>query len=143
MHKKWEWIIRGLLIFGGCYLIFDGLLHLLGIKLSSVKDWSEPAIAYASLINMLYGSFAFLAALFSFIIQKDLKKYKSLAVASSIWATFHGVLLLFLIWTNNYQIIFQNSPSLLVWLPIYREYLTINAVLLFTYSISVYFWQKS
>ncbi len=143
MHKKVEKILRFLLIFGGCYFVFDGLLHISGIKLSSVDSWPEGALGYANLINSIYASFVFLAAAFIFVIQKDLSKYKSLVVATGVWALFHALLLLFLVWSNNYQQIFQNSPSLLVWLPIYREYLTMNSVLLVIYSITVYFWYKS
>lgn len=142
MHKRLEKVLKVLLIFGGCYFIFDGLLHFLGIKLQSVQSWPESAIEYANLINIIYASFIFLAAIFIFVIQKDIQKYKNLIVLSSIWALFHGLLLIFLVWSNDYQHIFQNYPSLLVWLPVYREYLTINAILLFVYSVVVYFWSK-
>lgn len=131
-----------MLIFGGVYFIFDGLLHLSGVKLSSVNNWPSAAISYANLINFIYASFIILAACFVFVIQKDLKKYKSFVILSGIWAIFHGLILIFLVWTNNYQQIFQNYPSLLAWLPIYREYLTFNSLLLFVYSITVYLWQK-
>ncbi len=142
MHKNIEKILRGLLIFGGCYFVFDGLLHLSGFKLLSVESWPAAAKAYANLINVIYASFVFLASIFVFIMQKNLKKYKSLIVLSAIWAPCHGLILIFLVWTNNYQQIFQAFPSLLVWLPIYREYITINALLLVIYSITVYIWKK-
>ncbi len=138
-----EKILKGLLIFGGGYFIFDGLLHFLGVKLLSVSSWPESAKSYANLINMLYGSSAFLAALFAFIIQKNLKKYKSLVIISGIWAIFHGLVLLILVLTNNYQQLFQPFPSLLVWLRFYREYLIINSMLLFIYAAITFIWQKS
>lgn len=139
-------ILQGFLIFGGCYFIFDGLLHLSGIKLSSVNGvWPISATSYAGLLNYIYASFVFLAALISFIIQKDLEKYKVLVITSAIWALFHATLLLFLVLTQNYQQIFQDFPSLLVYLPFYREYLIFNAGLLFLYSgiVYLYFRQKS
>lgn len=138
-----EKLLKGFLIFGGAYLIFDALLHLSNIKLSTVSNWPFSATAYGNLINYIYASFVLLAGGFSFIIQNDLKKYKQLVLFSALWAIFHGIILLFLVWSNNYQQIFQSSPSLLVWLPFYREYLTFNALLLFIYSAVVHFWQKS
>lgn len=144
MAKFIEKLLRGFLTFGGAYFIFDALLHFSNIKLSSTIDvWSSPATSYANFINYLYGSFVILAAALSFIIQTDLKKYKTLVIASAVWAVFHAILLLFLVWTNNYQQIFTDLPSILVWLPFYREYLTLNALALFAYSAVVYFWQKS
>ncbi len=141
MGKILEKLLKGFLIFGGAYFIFDALLHFSNIKLSSTTDiWLSSAASYANFINYLYGSFVLLAAAFSFIIQKDLKKYKTLVLASAFWAFFHAILLLFLVWTNNYQRIFKDLPSILVWLPFYKEYLTFNAVLLLIYSGLVYKW---
>ncbi len=136
-----EKLLRGFLNFAGIYFIFDALLHFSGIKLASVNGvWPSSAISYAHLLNYIYASFVILAALIAFIIQKDPIKYKSIIKLSAIWAIFHGVILLTLVWTQNYQQIFQDLPSLLVWLPIYREYLVFNAILLFIYSLLVYLW---
>ena len=138
-----EKLVRGFLIFAGVYFIFDGLLHISGIKLLSVAGvWPESAISYANILNYLYSSFIFLAAAFALVLQRDINKYKSLIIVSAFWALLHGFGLLFLVWTQNYQQIFQNLPSLLVWLPIYREYLTANAILLFIYSLTVYLWVR-
>lgn len=139
-----EKLLRGFLIFGGCYFIFDGLLHISGIKLLSVVGiWPWSATAYAHILNYLYASFIFLTAAFAFVVQKDLSKYRLLIIVSGIWACFHGLVLLFLVLTQNYQEIFQNLPSLLVWLPFYRGYLAFNAALLFIYSGTVYYWMKN
>lgn len=143
MHVSLEKFLKSFLTFGVIYFIFDGLLHFLGIKLASVNNWPESAKAYANLINVLYGSFIFLAAGIIFVIQQDLQKYKNIIFLSAIWSLFHGVALLYLVWSNDYQNIFKNHDSLLVWLPFYREYLTLNSALLFIYSISVYFWMNS
>lgn len=105
--------------------------------------WSESALVYADLLNHIYGSFILLAALMAFVLQSNLKKYKTLIIASSFWALFHAILLLFLIWTNNYQQIFRDLPSLLVWLPFYKEYLTFNSLALLTYSAIVFLWMRS
>lgn len=136
-------ILRAFLIFGGCYLIFDALVHFSGIKLLSVNGvWPPSAISYANLLNYIYASFVILAALIAFIIQKDPQKYKPVIGLSAIWAIFYGVILLTLVWTQNYQLTFKIFPSLLVWLPFYREYITLNAVLLFLYSGIVYLYFK-
>ena len=141
MDKKLDQVLRGLLIFAGCYFIFDGLLHFIGIKLSSAQDvWPASASSYADLIDHLYASFIFLAALIAFIIQQDLRKYSKIVAVSAVWAFFHGLVLLSLVGTQNYQQIFKSLPSLLVWLPFYREYLLMNAILLFIYSGVAYAW---
>ena len=143
MGMNIEKILRFFLIFASGYFIFDGLLHFLGVKLLTVNSWPDAAKVYANLINIIYASFIFLASYIAFMLQKDLKKYKSLIKGSGVWALIHGLALIFLVWTNNYQQIFQNFPSLLIWLPVYREYLGANALLLFSYSVTVYIWQKS
>lgn len=136
-------ILRGFIFFGGCYFIFEGLLHFSGIKLLSVNGiWPESAMTYANLLNNLYASFIILAAFVAFIIQKDPVKYKLIIGLSAVWATLHGVMLLFLVWAQNYQQVFQDFSSLSVYLPFYREYLIFNAVLLFLYSGIVYFYFK-
>jgi hypothetical protein len=136
--------LRGYLIFGGCYFILDALLHFSNLKLLSAENtWPTSALSYARLINFLYASFVLLVASIIFVIQKDLKKYHSLVLISAIWALFHGIILLWSTWTQDYQQIFMQVPSLLVWLPFYREYLSLNSLLLFLYSGTVYayFWQ--
>lgn len=137
-------ILRRFLIFGGCYFIFEGLLHLSGIKLSSVNGvWPTSATSYANLLNYIYASFIILAGFVAFNLQKDPKKYKTLILGSGVWALLHGLVLIFLVWTNNYQQIFQDSPSLLIWLPFYGEYLIFNAILLFIYSGVVYLYLRT
>lgn len=138
-------LLRLFLICGGCYFIFDGILHFSNIKLSSVissGNWPIPAVLYAHLLSYIYGSFIILASIIAFVIQRDLKKYKTLILVTGVWAIFHGAVLLFLVTNQNYQEIFKSLPSLLVWLPFYREYLTINALLLFFYGGIVYFWYR-
>ena len=138
-----EKILKAFLIFAGCYFIFDTLLHLSNIKLSSVlNSWPSSAFSYAHLLNYIYASFVLLSACICFVIQKDLKKYKTLIIISGIWAVFHGTVLLYLVGIDNYQEVFKQLPSLLVWLPFYKEYLSFNALLLFLYSAVVYLWRK-
>lgn len=141
VHQNIQKVIRGLIIFAGMYLLFDALLHFFGTKLLSVAGvWPESAVSYSNLINRLYASFVILAAMTAYVVQKDLKKYKYIIYFSAVWALFHGALLLFLVLTQNYQLTFKNLPSLLVWLPFYREYLVLNAIALLIYSLIVYIW---
>lgn len=143
MEKNIEKILRSFLIFGMVYLLFDALLHFFGIKLLSVFGvWPESAVSYSSLINRLYASFVILAAMIAYVVQKDVKKYKALVIGSAVWAAFHGLVLLYLVWTQNYQQFFKSLPSLLVWLPFYKEYLTFNAIALLAYSGVVYIWSR-
>ena len=134
-------ILRCFLIFGGCYFIFDALLHFSGIKLLSVNSaWPSSATGYANLLNYIYASFVSLAAFIALVIQKDLVRYRHIILLSAIWAIFHGVILLILVWAQNYQQFFQDFPSLLIWLPFYREYISLNSILLFLYSGVVYLY---
>jgi hypothetical protein len=136
-------ILRGYLIFGGGYFIFDALLHLSNIKLSSVESiWIFSALSYGQLINILYASFLLLTAGVIFVMQTNLNKYKTLMFVSAIWAIFHGTVLIWLVWSRDYQQIFSLTPSLLVWLPFYREYLTFNSLLLMIYSLLVFFYLR-
>lgn len=138
-----EKILKVYLIFGGLYFIFDGLLHLSNIKLASVIGiWPQSALIYAKLVSILYASFIILSGVMALFLQSDLKKYKPLVVISSIWALFHGAILLFLITTEGYGQIFEGFDSLLVYLPFYEGYLTLNALLLFSFSGLVYLWWR-
>lgn len=143
MNSRFRKILRGFLIFGGAYFIFDGLLHLSNIKLLSIDNaWPQSAISYGKLLNYLYASFILLAGAIAFCLQANLEKYKSQVIITGIWAVFHGIMLLFLVYTQNYQEIFQSLPSLLVFLPFYKEYLIMNSFLLFGYGGVVYLWLK-
>ncbi len=125
------------------YLIGDAAIHLFNIRLSSVANvWPDSALNYAVLLNTIYASFVFLAAILIFSAQKDLKKYKDLVFASSFWAVFHGLLLLYLTLTNNFMASFLNYPSLYVWIPFYNQYLLFEATLAFVYAFLVWNWVR-
>ena len=143
MGKNIEKILRGFLIFGAGYFIFDALLHLSNIKLLSPEGvWPASAISYAHLLNYIYASFVILASLVAIVIQQDLKKYKTIVTASGIWTFFHGIVLLYLVWSKNLAEIFKDLPSLQIWLPFYGQYLIFNAILLFIFSAVTYLWVK-
>ncbi|HBQ50515.1 hypothetical protein A3B42_00400 [Candidatus Daviesbacteria bacterium RIFCSPLOWO2_01_FULL_38_10] len=125
------------------YLIGDGVIHLLNIRLGSVINvWPTSAVSYAILLDSIYASFVFLAAALILVAQTDLKKYKSLIFVSGIWAIFHGTLLLYLNSTQNFGNDFFNYPSLLVWMPFYNQYLFFEAILAFIYAIVVFLRHK-
>src|SRR3989338_3960053 len=101
------------------YLIGDGVIHLLNIRLGSVINvWPTSAVSYAILLDSIYASFVFLAAALILVAQTDLKKYKSLIFVSGIWAIFHGTLLF------------------------YNQYLFFEAILAFIYAIVVFLRHK-
>lgn len=138
-----EKMVRGFLIFGVFYLIFDGLLHFFNIRLFSVQDiWPQSAFSYATLLNMVYASFVFLAAGFAFLMQKDIKKYKNLIVLSAFWAFFHAILLIYLSITSNLIFSAKELPSLLVWSQFYNQYLLFESALLIAYSLVIFYWMK-
>lgn len=125
------------------YLIGDGLIHLLNIRLNSILNvWPSSAISYAVLLNSIYASFIFLAASLILIAQTNLKKYKDLILISAIWAIFHGILLIYLSLTQNFMISFANAPSLSVWMSFYDKYLIFEAIISFIYAILVFLWRN-
>lgn len=144
MHKNIQKILRGILIFGFFYLIFDTVLYFSNIRLSNVFSvWPESAVSYATLVNKAFGSFTFLTALIVFELQRNLSKYRNLVMLVAVWAFLHGVILLYLSLSNDYLKIFANSPSLYVWFPFYDQYLILEAVLLFVFSLVVFIWVKT
>lgn len=138
-----ENLLRFFLNLGAIYLILDGAIHLINLKLASVMNiWPPSAISYATLMDTIYASFVFLVALLIFIVQKDLKKYKALIFISAIWALIHGFLLIFLSINWNFTKEWLRLPSLYVWLPFYKQYLLFESALAFVYSILVFLWLK-
>ena len=136
-------LLRFFLIFLALYLTSDGTIHLLNIRLISVTNiWPKSAISYATLLNAIYASFVFLAAILVFAAQKDLKKYKNLVFASVIWALIHGFLLTILSISQNFNQQFQAAPSLQVWFPFYNQYLLFEAILAFAYAAVGLLWLK-
>ena len=143
MHKNFEKIFRVFLNVMAVYLILDGAIHLFNIRLQSVLNiWPKSALSYATLLDMIYASFVFLVAALLLIAQRSLKKYQSLILASSIWAIFHGFLLIYLSLSQNFTGNFSNFPSLFVWMPFYNQYLLAEAFLAFIYAILVFIWIK-
>ena len=63
MSKNLEQAIKLFSNLLATYLVVDGLLHLLSIRLQSVISiWPVSAISYAILLNSIYASFVFLTA---------------------------------------------------------------------------------
>lgn len=139
-----EKLLRGYINLLGIYLIIDGAIHLFNIRLQSVVNvWPQSALSYATLLNVIYASFVFLAATLVFVAQKDLKKYKTLIMISAIWAFIHGLLLIFLSLTQNFSANFLILSSLSVWIPFYDQYLLLESFLAFVYVVLVFIWIKN
>ena len=144
MHTNWQKVLRVFLNILAIYLLFDAAIHLTNIRLISVtKLWSVSALSYAILMNAIYASFVFLAAALIWVVQKSLKKYQDLIFISSFWAIFHGLLLIYLSYSQNFMHNFLPFSSLYVWLPFYNQYLLFEATLSFTYAGLVFLWRKS
>lgn len=142
MRKKVEKLFRLFLTFMAIYLIGNGIIHLLNFRLQSVINvWPQSAVSYAIILNSIYASFVFLAAILLLVVQKDLKKYHTLILASCIWAIFHGLLLIYLSFTQN-LINFSQWPSLYVWMPFYNQFLLFEAFLSFVYVALAFSWSK-
>lgn len=140
---KVEKFLRLFLVFLAVYLLFDGAIHLLNIRLQSVEHiWPQSALSYATLLNLIYASFVFLASILILFAQRDLKKYKTMIYASAFWAVFHGSLLIYLSLSQNFSHNFSNLSSLRVWLPFYDLYLLFEGVLACFYALFVFYWIK-
>ncbi|MEK7120545.1 MAG: hypothetical protein AAB840_00450 [Patescibacteria group bacterium] len=138
MRRK---ILRGFLIFGGIFLFFEALLHFSNVKLIDVgRTWPDSAKSFASFMSQLYGSFALLVGILAFLLQVNIEKYKVLILATGVWAFLHGLFLLLLSLSQNFLEKFSGLPSLYIWSDFYNQYLLIEALLLFTYSVIVYIW---
>lgn len=144
MHINLEKILRVLLNILAVYLLVDGTIHLLNIRLQSVANiWPASSLSYATLLNAIYASFVYLAAVLIVVAQTALKKYKSLILASGIWSVFHGLLLIYLSSSQNFVNNFSNSPSLNMWMPFYNQYLLFEAVLSLVYAGLTFIWIKN
>lgn len=136
-------LLRPFLIFVAIYLIVDGLIHLFNIRLSQVWDvWPKSALSYATLLNLSYASFVFLAAGLLLIAQKDVKKYKAFLKVSAFWAFMHGGLLVYLSLTQDFAKNLSGIPSLYVWIPFYDQYLLFEAFLAFSYACVIFIYNN-
>lgn len=143
MGKNIEKILRGILIFGCCYFLFEAVLYLSNIRLTDVgNNWPSSAKVYAKLINQVLGSFELLVSLVCFELQKDLKKYSRLIKVSGFWALIHAAVLISLAASNNFTNIFTGMPSLYVWADFYNQYVFLEAGLLIFYSLTVFLWSR-
>lgn len=107
-------------------------------------EWIPSAIVYAKLIEKVLGStFLFIAVIILFEVQKDLSKYKNFIKISALWALLHGILLIYLSFSQNYLEVFKSSPSLMVWFPLYDKYVAFEGVVIICFSILVFFWVKT
>lgn len=105
--------------------------------------WMPSAITYAKLIEKVLGSaFLFIAVIVLFEVQKDLPKYKNFIKISAIWALLHGILLIYLSFSQNYKEVFKSFPSLMVWFPLYDKYVAFEGIVIICFSILVFFWVK-
>lgn len=145
MSKYIDKILRAFLVFWGLYLIFEGLLYFFNIRLTDIKSiWPASALAYTELIEKVLGSaFLFIAIIILFEVQKDLSKYKNFIKISALWALLHGILLIYLSFSQNYIEVFKSLPSLMVWFPLYDKYVAFEGVVMICFSILVFFWVKT
>lgn len=144
MGKKIEKLLHLVIIFLGLYLLFESFLYFFDIRLMDVKAiWMPSAITYAKLIEKVLGSaFLFIAVIVLFEVQKDLPKYKNFIKISAIWALLHGILLIYLSFSQNYKEVFKSFPSLMVWFPLYDKYVAFEGIVIICFSILVFFWVK-
>lgn len=144
MHKKIQYTLKVMLLFGAVYLFFDSSIHFFDIKLLNVSSiWSVSAIAYARLLDKVSGAFILLSAVGAFILHKNLEEYRKLVYLSAVWTFFLGLTFIYLSLSTDYSNAFSLMPSLAFWLPFYGQYLLLEAAALIFYSAVVYLWFRS
>ncbi|OGE31863.1 hypothetical protein A2631_01925 [Candidatus Daviesbacteria bacterium RIFCSPHIGHO2_01_FULL_44_29] len=131
------------LVIGVCFFGLLGIIQLSNIRLSEVGGiWVDSARAYGSLIGILFGSFSALLAILCFELSQDINKYQRVIKLTAIWAALHALLEIWLSSVTNYSLIFNISPALRVWIPAYNLNLYFEAILLLTYTLTVFIWLK-
>lgn len=136
-------ILKWYLLVTSIYLLGDGLVHILDIKLINALSWPQAPLVYSKFIGHLYGEFAILASLLGIESQRDLKKYRNFLYIVAIWSLFYGSYLIYSSLTIPFTEIFANTPSVFVWIPFYNYYLIFEASLLFTLSLLVFLWRRN
>lgn len=143
MHINLSKILKLVLIFWSVYAFFEASLYISNIRLMDVSIvWSSQALTYAKLMGPILGSTFLLISIVAFKASKNLEKYKDFIKISGIWAIFHGGLLIYLALIQDNAGIFSPNPSLFAWIPFYNQYLVLEGVMLFLYSLLIFLWVK-
>lgn len=133
-------IIRYFIILGSLYLLIDSLLHMAGLRLSDVNNlWPNSSLVYGLFMTQLYGLVTFFIAILFFEIQKNIYLYRKVIILSAFYTLLHG---LFLFWNSfmiNFNSLYHDTPSIIVWIPDYNLLIKLEASLLIFYSLVV-FW---
>jgi hypothetical protein len=136
-------ILKWYILVTSLYLIADGVVHILDIKLIDTRFWPEQSVIYSRFIGHLYGFFVVLAGLFGIEAQRDLVKYKNFVYLTAIWLFFYGIHLLFFGATVDFNNVFLSEPSVYMWIPFYSKYLIFESMLCFLFTILTFFWWRS
>ena len=135
--------VRAYLIFGGIYMLGEALIHFSNAKLTNVAIlWPKDAVTFSSWVSTLYASTTLFLSMLLFYIQHNVEKNKKIIKLLAFYALFHGLLVTYFSLTFGFNEIFQELPSLYLWLPNYSVYLIFEAFLLFVFAFLVYLWQR-
>lgn len=144
MRKNLPKLVRAYLIFGAFYMLVESLVHFSNVKLLSVNSiWPKTAVTFTAFMSILYASTALFLSAFLLILQTNIQKYQQLIRFIALYALFHGGLMLVASFNSPFDQIYKGLPSLALWIPYYNFYLIFEAMLLFGFTILVYFWQKN
>lgn len=133
--------MKAFLLFGCAYFLFEFIIHFLNIRLWGVEAvWSPAAQTYATIMNQFYGSLALFISILLFLMQKNMAKYKSIIILTGLWTLFHGLFLIYLSLVNDFSRVFAGLPQLTLWFPFYNQYLLLEALVLFSYALTVWRW---
>jgi hypothetical protein len=125
-------------------MLAESVLHASGMRLTSVQGiWSPAAVKYAGFLETLYASFALFVGLLALEAQRSLAGYRRFLYATGAWSCLHGLLLAELAFSPDLLLALDEFPSLHVWIPGYREYLVLEAVVLWSFSLLVLAWSRS
>src|SRR3989344_553425 len=113
-------VLKWYLLIISLYLLGDGFVHVLNIKLLSPDPlWPSNIVIFSKYMSQLYGMFTILAALFGIEVSRNLEKYQNFLYITSVWGVIYGLLLIY----YNFYIIFE-------------------ACLLYVFVFLVFLWSK-
>lgn len=135
-------VLKYYLLLTSIYLILDGIVHVLGIKLTGIITWPEPALIYSKFITNLYGGFVILAGLFGIETARNLSKYRNFLLIGAVWSLIYAAFLVYSSITIDFVELFTLTPSIYFWIPFYNFYIITEAGLMVILAMLIFFFSR-
>ena len=144
MNKNLTSLVRIFLLLGSFYMLFEALIHFLNLRLLDVApSWPTSALIYSSWMSNFYASLSLFISILLFYMQNDLGKNQNLIKLTAAYGVFHASMLVLGNLSVKFDTIYQSFPSLSFWLPTYNGILTLEAIFLYSFGLTVFLWLAS